>query len=119
MRASGFRRKRRTYAGLKPSSVSTWHDLFSSSAKVRSPFPVSSSSEGAKQSMHSSGSITRIRSAWWMQSTGQTSTHDRSLMSMQGSAMMYVTAPSLYRRRLLGDELLDDLRTPLLECVLA
>src|SRR5687767_7499239 len=27
-----------------------------------------------------------------MQSTGQTSTHERSLMSMQGSAMMYVTA---------------------------
>jgi len=25
-----------------------------------------------------------------MQSTGQTSTHERSLMSMQGSAMMYV-----------------------------
>src|SRR5215213_6399076 len=41
--------------------------------------------------MHSSGSITRIRSASWMQSTGQTSTHERSLMSMQGSAMMYVT----------------------------
>jgi hypothetical protein len=39
--------------------------------------------------------MTRIRSAWWMQSTGQTSTHDKSLMSMQGSAMMYVTAPSL------------------------
>jgi hypothetical protein len=27
-----------------------------------------------------------------MQSTGQTSTQERSLMSMQGSAMMYVTA---------------------------
>ena len=34
----------------------------------------------------------RIRSASWMQSTGQTSTQERSLMSMQGSAMMYVTA---------------------------
>src|SRR5215211_5049011 len=45
----------------------------------------------APQSMHSSGSITRIRSASWMKSTGQTSTHERSLMSMQGSAMMYVT----------------------------
>src|SRR5215217_3075956 len=45
----------------------------------------------APQSMHSSGSITRIRPASWMQSTGQTSTHERSLMSMQGSAMMYVT----------------------------
>src|SRR5688572_18866642 len=56
----------------------------------------------APQSMHSSGSMTRIRSYSWMQSTGQTSTHERSLMSMQGSAMMYVTtAPksdSLYRR---------------------
>src|SRR5215475_6276005 len=46
----------------------------------------------APQSMHSSGSMTRIRSAVWMQSTGQTSTQERSLMSMQGSAMMYVTA---------------------------
>src|SRR6059058_3185168 len=46
----------------------------------------------APQSMHSSGSMTRMRSASWMQSTGQTSTHERSLMSMHGSAMMYVTA---------------------------
>ncbi len=37
----------------------------------------------------------RIRSNSWMQSTGQTSTHERSLMSMQGSAMMYVTRASL------------------------
>src|SRR5205823_11427502 len=49
----------------------------------------------AQQSMHSSGSMTRMRSAWWMQSTGQTSTQDRSLMSMQGSAMMYVTGPTV------------------------
>src|SRR5206468_9769084 len=49
----------------------------------------------APQSMHSSGSMTRIRSASWMQSTGQTSTHDLSLMSMQGSEMMYVTAPTI------------------------
>ena len=41
--------------------------------------------------MHSSGSMTRMRSASWMQSTGHTSTHERSLMSMHGSAMMYVT----------------------------
>src|SRR5262245_8411654 len=41
----------------------------------------------APQSMHSSRSITRIRSASWIQSTGQTSTHERSLMSMHGSAM--------------------------------
>src|SRR5215208_3170041 len=45
----------------------------------------------APQSMHSSGSMMRIRSNSWMQSTGQTSTQERSLMSMQGSAMMYVT----------------------------
>src|SRR6059058_4612223 len=47
----------------------------------------------APQSMHSSGSMISIRSNSWMQSTGQTSTQDLSLMSMQGSAMMYVTAP--------------------------
>src|SRR5919109_1548968 len=45
--------------------------------------------------MHSSGSMTRMRSASWMQSTGQTSTQDLSLMSMQGSEMMYVTARTL------------------------
>src|SRR5690242_3001466 len=39
--------------------------------------------------------MTRMRSASWMQSTGQTSTHDLSLMSMQGSAMMYVTTPTI------------------------
>src|SRR6476469_9784303 len=49
----------------------------------------------APQSMHSSGSITKMRPASWMQSTGQTSTQERSLMSMQGSAMMYVTAATL------------------------
>src|SRR5882757_5235831 len=63
----------------------------------------------APQSMHSSGSITRMRSASWMQSTGQTSTQERSLMSMQGSEMMYVTPPTLpntlRRRRQLLDEL--------------
>src|SRR5215211_3026160 len=56
----------------------------------------------APQSMHSSGSITRMRAASWMQSTGHTSTHERSLMSMQGSAMMYVT----------GAESTPGLRTP-------
>jgi len=55
------------------------------------PHGVMNCSVAAKQSMHSSGSMTRIRSASWMQSTGQTSTQERSLMSMQGSAMMYVT----------------------------
>src|SRR5262245_27320074 len=45
--------------------------------------------------MHSSGSMMRIRSNSWMQSTGHTSTQERSLMSMQGSAMMYVTRPTV------------------------
>src|SRR5256885_1769406 len=85
-------------------SVSTRQDRFSSSSNDRTPEEVTSLSEGAKQSMHSSGSMTRIRSASWMQSTGQTSTHERSLMSMQGSAMMYVKAGLLYR----GDQLLDE-----------
>src|SRR4051794_34128384 len=48
--------------------------------------------------MHSSGSMTRILPASWMQSTGQTSTQDLSLMSMQGSEMMYVTAPTVSER---------------------
>src|SRR5947208_1249405 len=64
--------------------------------------------------MHSSGSMTRMRSAWWMQSTGQTSTQERSLMSMQGSAMMYVKAESLYS----GGQLFDDLSRTLLQGVL-
>src|SRR4029077_17530148 len=63
----------------------------------------------APQSMHSSGSMTSIRPNSWMQSTGQTSTQDLSLMSMQGSAMMYVTRPTLAkplpRRRQLLDQL--------------
>src|SRR3954465_1987759 len=49
----------------------------------------------APQSMHSSGSMTRMRFASWMQSTGHTSTHDLSLMSMQGSEMMYVPPATL------------------------
>src|SRR5213082_1974367 len=67
----------------------------------------------APQSMHSSGSITRMRPASWMQSTGQTSTHDLSLMSMQGSAMMYVTWPTLAKRSLRTRQLVDELRGPL------
>src|SRR5262249_55017008 len=72
----------------------------------------------APQSMHSSGSITRMRPNSWMQSTGQTSTHERSLMSMQGSAMMYVTRSILAtacgrRPWLLLDELVDELGRPL------
>src|SRR3954452_275493 len=46
----------------------------------------------APQSMHSSGSMTRMRFASWMQSTGHTSTQDLSFTSIQVSAMMYVTA---------------------------
>src|SRR3954451_13184615 len=52
----------------------------------------------APQSMHSSGSITSCRPASWMQSTGQTSTHDLSLMSMQGSEMMCVIEATLSSR---------------------
>src|SRR5581483_630190 len=63
----------------------------------------------APQSMHSSGSMTRIRFASWMQSTGQTSTQDLSLMSMQGSAMMYVTAPTLAKHSAGRRQLLDEL----------
>src|SRR6201999_2317219 len=63
----------------------------------------------APQSMHSSGSMTSMRSASWMQSTGQTSTHDLSLMSMQGSEMMYVTAATLTTRSPGGCQFLHQL----------
>src|ERR1041385_8645944 len=63
-----------------------------SSGKIASP---GHSGSQAPQCMHSSGSMTRIRFASWMQSTGHTSTQDRSLMSMQGSEMMYVTGATL------------------------
>src|SRR6267154_5422195 len=67
----------------------------------------------APQSMHSSGSITRMRLASWMQSTGQTSTQDLSLMSMHGSAMMYVTRSTLAKRSVRRRQLLDELTGPL------
>src|ERR1700751_4682211 len=67
----------------------------------------------APQSMHSSGSMTRIRSASWMQSTGQTSTHDLSLMSIHGSEMMYVTRETLARRSVGGRQFLHELPGPL------
>src|SRR6185312_13854450 len=67
----------------------------------------------APQSMHSSGSMTRIRPASWMQSTGQTSTHDLSLMSMQGSAMMYVTLPTLARASVGRRQFLHEVPRPL------
>src|SRR6478672_9961655 len=70
----------------------------------------------APQSMHSSGSMTRIRSASWMQSTGQTSTQERSLMSMQGSAMMYVTPPTLPKHSRGGRQFLDELPGALDKC---
>src|SRR3979411_2875052 len=50
-----------------------------------------------------------MRSRSWMQSTGQTSTQDLSLMSMQGSAMMYVTRPTLAKRLPRRRQLLDKL----------
>src|SRR5215475_11832931 len=68
---------------------------FSGSASSGKIASTGHSGSHAPQSMHSSGSMMRIRSNSWMQSTGHTSTHERSLMSMQGSAMMYVTGASL------------------------
>src|ERR1044072_7386512 len=46
----------------------------------------------APQSMHSFGSMNSLRSvpsSKWMQSTGQTDTHDTSSTSMHGSAITY------------------------------
>src|SRR5215469_4559622 len=68
---------------------------FSGSASSGKIASTGHSGSQAPQSMHSSGSMTRMRPASWMQSTGQTSTQERSLMSIQGSEMMYVTAPTL------------------------
>src|SRR5262245_54537562 len=69
----------------------------------------------APQSMHSSGSMIRIRSNSWMQSTGQTSTQERSLMSMQGSAMMYVTGAQSTEGCGSGREVLDEVFRALVE----
>src|SRR3954462_9740823 len=68
---------------------------FSGSASSGKIASTGHSGSHAPQSMHSSGSITSSRPASWMQSTGQTSTQDLSLMSMHGSAMMYVTPRTL------------------------
>src|SRR5262245_22957047 len=65
--------------------------------------------------MHSSGSMIRIRSNSWMQSTGQTSTHERSLMSMHGSAMMYVTAAQSTEAYGSGCEVFDEAFRALVE----
>src|SRR2546430_1791127 len=80
--------------GRRPEAVvrKDTHSLVLELGERAQPVRVKSCSSPAKQSMHSSGSMIRIRSNSWMQSTGQTSTQDRSLMSMHGSAMMYVTA---------------------------
>src|SRR3954465_1419034 len=67
----------------------------------------------APQSMHSSGSMTRILPASWMQSTGQTSTQDLSLMSMHGSEMMYVTASTVSERSVRRRQFLYQLPGPL------
>src|SRR6266699_6220243 len=85
---------------------------FSGSASSGKIASTGHSGSHAPQSMHSSGSITRIRSASWMQSTGQTSTQDLSLMSMQGSAMMYVTRSTLAKRSLRARQLVDELSSP-------
>src|SRR3954462_5360184 len=69
----------------------------------------------APQSMHSSGSITRMRFASWMQSTGHTSTHDLTLMSMQGSEMMGGTRATLATVLPRGRQLCDELPGPLAE----
>src|SRR3954454_2406156 len=82
---------------------------FSGSASSGKIASTGHSGSHAPQSMHSSGSITRMRSASWMQSTGQTSTHDLSLMSMHGSEMMYVTAPTLPRGSVGRRQFLDEL----------
>src|SRR5918912_886591 len=96
---------------LKAALILTNGSHLSGSASSGKIASTGHSGSHAPQSMHSSGSMTRMRSASWMQSTGQTSTQERSLMSMHGSAMMYVTRPSLARRH----QLLDDLRSPLVE----
>src|SRR5581483_10785975 len=80
---------------LKAALIFTNGCHFSGSASSGKIASTGHSGSHAPQSMHSSGSMMSIRSNSWMQSTGQTSTQERSLMSMQGSAMMYVTPASL------------------------
>src|SRR5437870_8735253 len=94
---------------LKAALIRTNGSHFSGRASSGKIASTGHSGSQAPQSMHSSGSITRIRSASWMQSTGQTSTHDLSLMSMQGSAMMYVTRSTLAKGSGGGCQLLDEL----------
>src|SRR3954471_11871369 len=82
---------------------------FSGSASSGKIASTGHSGSQAPQSMHSSASMTRIRLASWMQSTGQTSTHDLSLMSMHGSEMMYVTPPTLSTASVGRRQFLDQL----------
>src|SRR6476659_8624927 len=80
---------------LKAALIRTNGSHFSGTASSGKIASTGHSGSQAPQSMHSSGSITSIRSDSWMQSTGQTSTHERSFTSMQGSVMMYVTSRGL------------------------
>src|SRR6476646_3051232 len=86
---------------------------FSGSASSGKIASTGHSGSHAPQSMHSSGSMTRMRAASWMQSTGQTSTQERSLMSIQGSAMMYVTQATLAKRSARARQLRDEVAAPL------
>src|SRR5215218_10302278 len=88
---------------------------FSGSASSGKIASTGHSGSQAPQSMHSSGSMIRIRSNSWMQSTGQTSTQERSLMSMQGSAMMYVTAVQCTEASLRGCQFFDELGSAFVE----
>src|SRR5438874_11026274 len=84
---------------LKAALMRTNGSHFSGSASSGKIASTGHSGSHAPQSMHSSGSMTRIRAASWMQSTGQTSMHDLSLMSIHGSAMTYVTSGALFYGR--------------------
>src|SRR6266550_4826317 len=94
---------------LKAALMRTNGSHFSGSASSGKIASTGHSGSQAPQSMHSSGSITSMRAASWMQSTGQTSMHDLSLMSMHGSAITYVTAGLLYRGEQTSDQLLGAL----------
>src|SRR5919106_3080390 len=68
-----------------------WSSGTASSAKIA---VTGHSGSQAPQSMHSSGSMKYIESSSvaWMQSTGQTSTHEASFTPMHGSVITYVMA---------------------------
>src|SRR5262249_3434794 len=77
---------------LKAALIFTNGSHFSGRASSGKIASTGHSGSQAPQSMHSSGSMTRMRSLMWMQSTGHTSMQERSLMSMHGSAITYVIA---------------------------